>query len=373
MEYMQFTQSIKLVMEPSVFWDTASSIATTMSVVIVVLASIYRFNTMTPIEKLYLKGMDKVWMNLAIGMTQVFGIIFALLLSNFVIPLIIKFLIIGKPYSLPSVVVLFCIIFLIIAIVWMDIWLLIGGRITSYLTRFIQKYQITAVDRVVGKIYYIYMVIIFPLCGYYLFQDEKEISGISKVFQEKWVYILFILLFEWLFLISLEIKGFILPIKSLSESAHGNLLDPLNGEELYVCFMEDDILICTSKKDDRDNKYQFISITKVYDGKYLLTFNGSEDIKKLNNPGAFIIDVGKFKKDAPCWSLPIPELGDENNVDWQNDLIKSLKDKEILVYCKFPNRAVIAYCRLLKEGYPKVKRCLLNQKEVEELNSKYKL
>jgi len=65
-------------------------------------------------------------------------------------------------------------------------------------------------------------------------------------------------------------------------------------------------------------------------------------------------------------------LGNKNTESWENGLIKSLEGKEILVYCSSPKRAVIAYCRLLQMGYPNVKRFIIDQKELKELDLKIK-
>ena len=68
--------------------------------------------------------------------------------------------------------------------------------------------------------------------------------------------------------------------------------------------------------------------------------------------------------------LPIPELGEENDETWENDLIKSLKGKELLIYSTIPSRAGIAYCRLVKMGYPHIKKCVANDKKLNEMIQK---
>lgn len=48
-------------------------------------------------------------------------------------------------------------------------------------------------------------------------------------------------------------------------------------------------------------------------------------------------------------------------------MIKSLKGKELLIYSTIPSRAGIAYCRLVEMGYPHIKKCDIDEQELDNM------
>ena len=64
---------------------------------------------------------------------------------------------------------------------------------------------------------------------------------------------------------------------------------------------------------------------------------------------------------------PYSGIREEKDEFLQNDLIKSLKDKELLIYSTIPSRAGIAYCRLVKMGYPHIKKCDIDEQELDNM------
>lgn len=92
MEQTQLAVCILLATNSSDFWSIAVSIATVVTTVAVAAASIYRYFTATPLEKLYLKGMDAVWIRLGDGLKKIFEAFLFLFLCNFLIPVAVRFM-----------------------------------------------------------------------------------------------------------------------------------------------------------------------------------------------------------------------------------------------------------------------------------------
>lgn len=291
MENIQFAQYIQLGAEPSEFWDTASSIVSIISVVAIATASMYRYYTIKPMEKLYLKGMERAWMNLTEAMTQVFGGVVALLLSNFGLLFLVKNVLTNMEgcKEILTRILADNYILLLLAIMMFLSSVIIYGAIRLICKFFgISKWENylnrshSLIDKIVGIAYFLCMFVAFPFLSYFLIKvTDGSIDAITRFFIEKWTYILILFLFEWFILISLGIKGFIPNVKRQRESVYMKLLNSKNGEELKVFFMENEMLICASEDEKEDNKYQFIPMKDVYDGNYVLTSNkGNIYVKK---------------------------------------------------------------------------------------------
>lgn len=292
MENIQFVQYIQLAAEPSEFWDTASSIVSIISVVVIATASMYKYYTIKPMEKLYLKGMERAWINLMEAITQVFWGIVALMFSNFVIFFLVKIVLTQMEgcKEILNRIVADIYILLLPAIMMFLISVIIYGAIRLIICKFfgISKWENylnrshPLIDKIVGIAYLLCMFVAFPFLGYFLIKGtDGSIDAITRFFIEKWTYILILFLFEWFVLIFLGIKGFIPNGKRQRESVYMKLLNSKNGEELQVFFMENEMLICAGEDETEDNKYQFISMKEVYDGNYVLVSNkGNIYVKK---------------------------------------------------------------------------------------------
>lgn len=270
MENIQFVQCIQLAAEPCDFWKNASSIVQLLSVLMVVLASIYRSYTMTPIEKLYISGMDKVWVDLSDKMLKVLEIMLVLFVTNFVVPIVLKLNGIIEYLKISPKILSSYSICLVFMLIWIPIGLLLDLKKTQ-----------TKPNKVAVVIYSIYMLFVFPLMGYDLIK-EVEVSEIINYFQKYWMYIIFIFLIEWLFLYSLGIQGFRINLGRKQDFIYMKLLNSKNGEELQVFFMENKMLICAGEDETEDNKYQFIPMKEVYDGNYVLASNKGKIYVKKN-------------------------------------------------------------------------------------------
>ena len=269
MENIQFVQCIQLAAEPCDFWKNASSIVQLLSVLMVVLASIYRSYTMTPIEKLYISGMDKVWVDLSNKMLKVVEIMLVLFVTNIVLPFALKLSRIIECFKIPPIILSSYSICIVIMLILIIILSLLGFK----------KSQ-TKPNKVAEVIYGIYMLFVFPLMGYD-FIKEVEVSEIIDYFQKYWIYIIFIFLIEWLFFYFLGIQEFRINFGRKQDFVYMKLLNSKNGEELKVLFMENKMLICAGEGETEDNKYQFIPMKEVYDGNYVLTSNkGNIYVKK---------------------------------------------------------------------------------------------
>lgn len=284
---MEQTILVNCTTTSSDFWSTASSIATVVSIMAVAAASIYRCSTMTPIEKLCISGMDRVWMRIVEGVIKIFLTIVFLLLANFFIPIVVMHLI--KKWKLelnPFSCIIFwiCCICLLLALLWIIIWLLETlFHLVSKLKSWMQKVQ--GSKDIISLIYLLYALFVFPILSYNLIKDLPELFDIkelinlfqknerlSDLIREKWGAVLLLFIVEWLFFISLGIPEFTINFKR--QKVYMKLLNPEGGKELFVYFKEDNMLVCGESEDiAKEDKYQYINMDDVYKGKYNLKNN----------------------------------------------------------------------------------------------------
>lgn len=300
MEQTQLAVCILLATNSSDFWSTAESIATVVSIMAVAAASIYRYFTATPLEKLYLKGMDAVWIRLGDGLKKIFEAFLFLFLCDFFIPVVVRFIPCFNTWKqgihwlldLPAkggVIVL---------IVWLVVWS-IKGEIVQVIQKSKIKEKVyncpvirffraifniiySLIQGFMTIVYFIYPLVIFP----WTVRLQSDFSfGVDEgffellysyiiSFREKWGVVLLIFLMEWLFFISLGIPGFIINFKR--QKAYIKILEskPNDGKELFVYFKEDNYLICGESEDiAKEYKYQYIDMKGVHDGKYTLKNN----------------------------------------------------------------------------------------------------
>lgn len=376
MEQTQLAICILLAKESSDFWSTAESIATVVSIVAVAAASIYRSSTMTPIEKLCISGMDRVWMRIVEGVIKIFLTIVFLLIANIVIPTVVMYLV--KLNTFPGIIFWFCRVCLLLALfvivlwrlkpqfdywisklkswtqreqgsedivsliyqlytlfvfsfadflsnvvmfvleklhmnlnqssciifwicciclllawLWIFICLLESQfHLVSKLKRWMQKAQ--GSKDIVSLIYLLYALFVFPILSYNLIKGLLESFDIKEFFnlfqkngrlinliQEKWGAVLFIFIVEWAFFISLGIPGFIINFKR--QKAYMKILNLKDGEELFVYFKEDNMLVCGESEDiAKEGKYHCINMEEVDDEKYILK-NNDGDLKGQKN------------------------------------------------------------------------------------------
>lgn len=285
MEQTQLAVCILLATNSSDFWSTAESIATVVSIMAVAAASFYRSYTMTPIEKLFISGMDRVWMRIVEGLTKIFRMIVFLLLTNFFLPIVVMCLV--KMWKLELNSFLYIIIFwlcrvcLLLALFWIVLWLLKPqfDHWISKLKSWTQRAQ--GSKDIVSLIYLFYALFVFPILSYNLIKGLPESFDIEKLidlFQEKWRALLLILIVEWVFFISLGIPEFIIDFKK--RKVYMKILNLKDGEELFVYFKEDNYLICGESEDiAKEYKYQYIDMKGVHDRKYILKNNDGGDLK----------------------------------------------------------------------------------------------
>lgn len=299
---MEQTILVNCTTTSSDFWSTASSIATVVSIMAVAAASIYRYFTATPLEKLYLKGMDAVWIRLGDGLKKIFEAFLFLFLCDFFIPVVVRFipcfntlkqgihrgLDLSANYGIKFLIVWF--------VVWLIIVAIVSGILKGdiLLIRLKEKvYNCPIIQGCITIVYFIYSLAIFP----WTVRLQSDFSfGVDKgffellysyiiSFREKWGVVLLIFLMEWLFFISLGIPGFIINFKR--RKAYMKILEskPNEGKELFVYFKEDNYLVCGESEDiAKEDKYQCINMDEVYDGKYFLKNNDGDlkfqDVKK---------------------------------------------------------------------------------------------
>ena len=281
---MEQTILVNCATTSSDFWSTAESIATVVSIMAVAAASFYRSSTMTPIEKLSISGMDRVWMRIVEGVTKIFWMIVFLLLTNFFLPIVVMCLVKMLKWDLnpfPCIIFWLCRVCLLLAFFWIVLWLLKPqfDHWISKLKSWTQRAQ--GSKDIVSLIYLFYALFVFPILSYNLIKGLPESFDIEKLidlFQEKWRAVLLILIVEWAFLISLGIPGFIINFKR--QKAYMKILNLKDGEELFVYFKEDNYLICGESEDiAKEYKYQYIDMKGVHDGKYILKNNDGGDLK----------------------------------------------------------------------------------------------
>jgi len=309
MEQTQLAVCILLATESSDFLPIAATIATVVSTVAVAAASIYRYFTATPLEKLYLKGMDAVWIRLGDGLKEILEAFLFLFLCDFFIPVVVRLFIPcfntwkqGIHWLLDS----FAKVGVIFLIFWLVVWLIKGEIVrviqkSENLLKIKEKVHNCPVIKFFMKIFKffyqpmqiiitivdsIYPLVIFPwivrLQSDFSFVGDKEFFELlySYIisFREKWGVVLLIFLVEWAFFISLGIPGFIINFKR--QKAYMKLLNPEGGKELFVYFKEDNYLICGESEDiAKACEYKYIKIEEVYDRKYILKNNDGGDLK----------------------------------------------------------------------------------------------
>lgn len=273
---MEQTILVNCTTTSSDFWSTASSIATVVSIMAVAAASIYRSSTMTPIEKLFISGMDRVWMRIVEGVIKIFLTIVFLLLANFFIPIVVMHLVKmlkweGNPF-LYIFIFWFCRVCFLLALLWIFILvldLLWVGKLKSWM----QKVQ--GSKDIISLIYLLYALFVFPFISHNLIKELPELFDIEKLinlFQEKWRAVLSIFLVEWVFFISLGIPAFIIDLKK--RKVYMKILNLKDGKELFVYFKEDNMLVCGESEDiAKEDKYQCINMDDVYKGNYILKNN----------------------------------------------------------------------------------------------------
>lgn len=295
MEQTQLAVCILLATNSSDFWSTAESIATVVSIMAVAAASIYRSSTMTPIEKLFIRGMDRVWMRIVEGMTKIFLVIVCLLLANFVEPIIVMNLVKAWKWELNAslyiIIFWFCCVCLLLAFFWIVLWQL-KPRFDYWIRKlksWTQRAQ--GSEDIVSLIYLFYALFVFPILSYNLIKELLESFDIKELFnlfeknekltnliREKWGVVLWLFIVEWLFFISLGIPGFIINFKR--QKAYMKILNLKDGKELFVYFKEDNYLICGESEDiAKVCEYKYIKIEEVYDGNYKLKNNDGADLK----------------------------------------------------------------------------------------------
>jgi membrane protein len=274
-EKMEQTILVNCTTTSSDFWSTASSIATVVSIMAVAAASIYRSSTMTPIEKLFISGMDRVWMRIVEGAKKIFWMMVFLLLANFFLPIFVMYLV--KMWKLdlnpfPCIIFWFCRVCLLLALFWIVLW-----RLKPQFDHWISKskswkQKTQGLKDIVTLIYLFYALFVFPILSYNLIKGLPEsfnIEKLSELFQEKWRAVLVIFIVEWVFFISLGIPGFIINFRR--KKVYMKLLNPEDGKELFVYFKEDNMLVCGESEDiAKEDKYQCINMDE---GKYILKNN----------------------------------------------------------------------------------------------------
>lgn len=301
MEQTQLAVCILLATNSSDFWSIAVSIATVVTTVAVAAASIYRYFTATSLEKLYLKGMDAVWIRLGDGLKKIFEAFLFLFLCNFLIPVAVRFMLCFNTWKqgIHWLLDLSAKGGVIVLIVWLVVWSIIvtivpmipkGDILSMWLEK--KVYNCPVIQGCITVVYFISSLSIFP----WIVRLQNNFSfGVDEgffellysyiiSFQEKWRAVLLIFLMEWLFFISLGIPGFIINFKR--RKAYMKILEskPNEGKELFVYFKEDNYLVCGESEDiAKVCEYKYIKIEEVYDGKYILKNNdgGLKDQKKL--------------------------------------------------------------------------------------------
>lgn len=301
---MEQTILVNCTTTSSDFWSTASSIATVVSIMAVAAASIYRYFTATPLEKLYLKGMDAVWIRLGDGLKKIFEAFLFLFLCDFFIPVVVRFIPCFNTLKqgIHRGLDLSAEIGVVVLIVWLVVWLIKGEIVqviqkSEKLLKIIEKvcncpiikYFIKIVNffyqpiqGIITIVYFIYPLVIFPWTV--RLQSDFSFGGDEGFFEllysyiisfrEKWGVVLLIFIVEWLFFISLGIPGFIINFKR--QKAYIKILEskPNDGKELFVYFKEDNMLVCGENEDiAKVCEYKYIKIEEVYDGKYILKNN----------------------------------------------------------------------------------------------------
>lgn len=300
MEQTQLAVCILLATNSSDFWSIAVSIATVVTTVAVAAASIYRYFTATPLEKLYLKGMDAVWIRLGDGLKKIFEAFLFLFLCNFLIPVAVRFMLCFNTWKqgIHWLLDLSAKGGVIVLIVWLVVW-----SIKGEIVQVIQKSKIKEkvyncpiirffrtifnliyllIQGCITIVYFIYSLAIFPWTV--RLQSDFSFGGDEGFFEllysyiisfrEKWGVVLLIFIVEWLFFISLGIPGFIINFKR--QKAYIKILEsmPNDGKELFVYFKEDNMLVCGENEDiAKVHEYKYIKIEEVYDGKYILKNN----------------------------------------------------------------------------------------------------
>ena len=294
MEQTQLAVCILLATESSNFWSIAESITTVVSIVAVAAASIYRSSTMTPIEKLSISGMDRVWMRIVEGVTKIFWMIVFLLLANFFLPIFVMNLVKMLKWDLtpfPCIIFWLCRVCLLLALFWIVLWRL-KPQFDHWISK-LKSWTQRAQDSkdIVLLIYLFYALFVFPILSYNLIKglpelfDFKELINLfqnneklSDLIQEKWRAVLLLFIVEWLFFISLGISGFNINFKR--QKAYMKILNLKDGKELFVYFKEDNYLICGESEDiAKVCEYKYIKMEEVYDRKYILKNNDGGDLK----------------------------------------------------------------------------------------------
>lgn len=177
-----------------------------------------------------------------------------------------------------------CCICLFLALFWMVIELLelLFHRIDK-LKGWKQKEQ--GSKYITSLIYLLYALFVFPFISHNLIKELlesfaiKELinlfqknEGLSDLIREKWGVVLLLFTMEWLFFISLGIPGFIIDLKK--RKVYMKILNLKDGEELFVYFKEDNILVCGESEDiAKEDKYQCINMEEMHDRKYILKNN----------------------------------------------------------------------------------------------------
>ena len=287
---MEQTILVNCTTTSSDFWSTAESIATVVSIMAVAAASIYRYFTATPLEKLYLKGMDAVWIRLGDGLKKIFEAFLFLFLCDFFIPVVVRFIPCFNAWKqgIHGLLDLLANIGVIFLIFWLVVWLIKGVivRVISKSEKLLKINNCPVIKYFIKIVYFIYPLVIFPwtvrLQSDFSFRGDEGFFELlySYIisFREKWGVVLLIFLVEWVFFISLGIPGFIIYFKK--RKAYMKILNLKNGEELFVYFKEDNMLVCGESEDiAKEYEYQYIDMKGVHDGKYILKNNDEGDLK----------------------------------------------------------------------------------------------
>lgn len=287
---MEQTILVNCTTTSSDFWSTAESIATVVSIMAVAAASIYRYFTATPLEKLYLKGMDAVWIRLGDGLKKIFEAFLFLFLCDFFIPVVVRFIPCFNAWKqgIHGLLDLLANIGVKFLIFWLVVWLIKGVivRVISKSEKLLKINNCPVIKYFIKIVYFIYPLVIFPwtvrLQSDFSFRGDEGFFELlySYIisFREKWGVVLLIFLVEWVFFISLGIPGFIIYFKK--RKAYMKILNLKNGEELFVYFKEDNMLVCGESEDiAKEYEYQYIDMKGVHDGKYILKNNDEGDLK----------------------------------------------------------------------------------------------